>query len=148
MDVLESGSKVIQIWADLDMLQNYSKISFTTNYGSDFETESNKVFNFLYHEIYGDNFLMMNLLCKYYMVLSNKRKAQIEILKSKEKKSIILDYSHHNYAYVNSRSEQAFQMAMKKCYSDFCEITLPLLNQQTISELVDLYKFTLTQHYN
>lgn len=86
VEVLDGGSSGIQVWADIDGLRDYLKISFTTNYANEFESEGNKVLHFLYHELYGDKLVMMNLLGKYYMVLSKKRKAQIDILKSKEKK--------------------------------------------------------------
>ena len=111
------------------------------------ESLYNDQLSFIYDEIAYDKISLINLSFKYYMIVNRKRKAEIDTLRNKRNNKFLLNYNEETYKFVNNKIETAFENAMLACYTDFSEITQPLLSRDTINDLVALYKQYLPQHY-
>ena len=150
IDVLNGRKSGVQIWAHLDSLCDFSKNFKYTPNNKDSLDKLNAICGYIFDEVYMDKIYMIHLLTKYYMVINQRNKVFIDSMKnSRQEFDLSLSLSSENFKVVNTEIDRYFdENAMKSCYTDFSEITQPLLSRQEIDLLVTMYKEHLPIHYN
>ena len=148
IDVLVGCKDGIQVWSHITSLRDFSKnLSYNPNDEKSLDA-LNYICGYIFEEIYMDKIYMIHLLTKYYMVINQRNKIFIESLKKNQKLEISMDLSSSNFKLLNVHIDKCFEDAMLKCYTDFCEITQPLVSRDCILHLVAMYKQHLPVHYN
>ena len=146
-NVLIGRSNGVQVWSKLEMCRDLKSIfqSFSSN-----ENNLLKLLHFLYEEICFDKLQMATMLNKYYMALNKKRQTELKTsteLLAKQSK-LNSSFTMKQYTHVNAIIDKSFELAIRKCYIEFNEITLPLISNDEILRLVDIYKDQLHPHYS
>ena len=150
IEILNGRAMGIQVWSKLD-----NNRDFTTNLEqyikpSSREEEVISILSFIYDEIASDAIATANLMARYHMLMHNQKKMLLQkALKEKNNSNLtqVINIDSDTYSRVNEQIEQVFELAMNKCYTDFSEISTPILSRKEISDLVTLYKTQLTNHY-
>ena len=141
IDVLQSRMTGLQVWAHLDPQRDFTSIlSSKCQVSKNSDAHLLSILSYLYEEIYCDKIAMMQLLSKYYMIMNKKRREHIAKMNDNKNVAKGPINTNNNGVSVNLMIENAFRDAIVQCYTDFTEITSPILNRDQINHLVSIYK--------
>ena len=149
IEVLNGKTDGVQVWCELEKKRDFTN-NIASNCSISLESSSHTaILSYLYEEIFCDAIAIQQLLSKYYKTLNMKRREFILKLNDKNKlKKVAISLNMGNkYFFINETIESTFKNAIVQCYTDFSEISCPILSREDINKLVTLYKNNAQDHY-
>ena len=150
IDILTAGSQGIQLWTDLPSIRDFQHTIVEWSKQVNSDSEELKILSYLFEEISCDTVATMSLLSRFYLVQNNKKKQELQQRSNSTNNSIlsqVMTLNNALYSVVNNEIESTFEKAVKLCYTDFCELSSPIIDRNEIMRLVTLYKTKLHHHY-
>ena len=150
IDVLQGRNDRIQVWTKLEAYRNFSSNIKQYSNTQDGKTDPFKILSFIYNKLCCDTIATQFLSSKFYLFQSQQQSYEL----SKQNKKInkmqltkVIDFSSNDYIAVHNEIENTFLDAITKCFTDFTEISSPILSRDQILHLVNIYKTKLKSHY-
>jgi hypothetical protein len=146
-DIMDGQKEGIQVWTVMKQIRDSANLFMRSRYD---EAKMLNILHYLYEESCGDRDQTLLLLTRYYQALNKQRKESIiklttEVMNIKPPTTIKL--VGDDYRFIVDKVNQTFKEEIIKCYTTFCSITDPLVSQEVMNSLVELYKQKQPEHY-